>query len=213
MRQLSLFDKFLCGIDTALRTLIVPTHRSSTRPNPSQGITEPSLNAQEQKHVAGLMRVNHAGEVSAQALYQGQALTAKLTTVKAQMTEAAAEEVDHLAWCEERLCELKSGPSLLNPLWYGGSLVIGALAGFAGDQWSLGFVAETERQVTKHLQEHLKHLPPQDIKTKAILSKMQTDETHHAEMATAAGAAELPFLMKKMMQGVSKLMTKSSYYI
>lgn len=213
MRQLSLLDNLLCKLDTTLRTLVVPNHRNSNRTNPGQGISEQPLNAEEKRHVAGLIRVNHAGEVSAQALYQGQALTAKLTTVKAQMTAAAAEEVDHLAWCEERLRELNSQPSVLNPLWYGSSFLIGALAGLAGDKWSLGFVAETERQVTNHLQEHIKHLPPQDEKTKAILAKMQDDEAHHAEMANAAGAADLPFLIKQLMQGVSKLMTKSSYYI
>ena len=214
MRQLSLLDKLLCEIDTALRTLVVPEHRCSNRDNPGQGIiNEQSLSLKEKRHVAGLMRVNHAGEVAAQALYQGQALTAKLTAVKTQMTEAAAEEVDHLAWCEQRLRELDSQPSVLNPFWYGGSLMIGALAGLAGDKWSLGFVAETERQVTQHLQAHLQHLPPQDIKTKAVLAKMQDDEAHHAEMASAAGAAELPFLIKQLMQGVSTVLTKSSYYI
>lgn len=213
MRQLSLFDKFLCEIDTAIRTLMLPAERCSKRENPGQAINESSLNAEEKRHIAGLMRVNHAGEVSAQALYQGQALTAQLTTVKAQMAEAAAEEVDHLAWCEQRLQELNSQPSVLNPLWYGGSLLLGLLAGLAGDRWSLGFVAETEHQVTRHLASHLQQLPKNDLKTKAILAKMQEDEARHAEMAHAAGAAELPFLMKQMMQGVSKLMTKSSYYV
>ena len=213
MSQLSLFDKLLCEIDTALRTLVVPEQRNSDRTNPGQTISEPSLSAQEKSHVAGLMRVNHAGEVSAQALYQGQALTAQLTEVKAQMLAAAAEEVDHLAWCEQRLRELDSRPSILNPLWYGGSLVLGAFAGLAGDRWSLGFVAETERQVTRHLEEHQQHLPPQDIKTRAVLAKMQDDEAHHADVANAAGAAELPFLIKQLMQCVSKLMTKTSYYM
>ena len=213
VRRLSIFDKLLCELDTTLRTLIVPEQRNSTRANPGQSFTEPLLNAQEKCHVAGLMRVNHAGEVCAQALYQGQALTAKLTTVKEQMKKAAMEEVEHLAWCEQRLHELDSQPSILNPFWYGGSLILGALAGLAGDQWSLGFVAETERQVTQHIQHHLDHLPPHDIKTKSILSKMQDDETKHADTAIAAGAAELPFLIKKLMQGVSTLMTKSSYYI
>ncbi len=213
MHQLSPIDKLLCEIDTALRTLLVPNKRNSSRPNPGQEITEPSLSSQERRHVAGLMRVNHAGEVCAQALYQGQAMTAKLTAVKEQMSMAAKEEVEHLAWCEQRLRELDSHPSLLNPLWYSGSLMLGALAGLAGDRWSLGFVAETERQVSNHLQQHLQHLPPQDIKSKAILSKMQDDETHHAEEAAAAGAAELPFMIKQLMHGVSRLLTKSSYHI
>lgn len=213
MRHLSIVDKLLCEIDTAVRTLIVPEHRKSVRQNPGQHIEENPLSAAEKRHIAGLMRVNHAGEVSAQALYQGQALTAQLATVKAQMTEAAEEEVDHLAWCEERLRELGSQPSVLNPFWYGGSLMLGALAGLIGDRWSLGFVAETERQVTKHLQQHLQNLPPSDVKTKAILARMHDDEAHHADMANAAGAAELPFFIKQLMQGVSKLLTKSSYYI
>lgn len=213
MRHLSLFDKLLCELDTAVRTLIVPEHRESARENPGKNIDEPSLSTQEKRHVARLMRVNHAGEVSAQALYQGQALTAKLATVKTQMTEAAAEEIDHLAWCEQRLRELDSQPSILNPVWYGGSLMIGALAGLVGDKWSLGFVAETERQVTNHLQQHLQHLPPNDLKTKSILAQMHDDEAHHANVANAAGAAELPFLIKRLMHGVSKLLTKSSYYI
>lgn len=213
MRHLSLIDKLLCEVDTALRTLIVPEHRNSVRQNPGKSIDESPLSSADKQHIAGLMRVNHAGEVSAQALYQGQALTAKLATVKAQMTEAAAEEVDHLAWCEERLRELNSQPSLLNPFWYSGSLMIGALAGLIGDRWSLGFVAETERQVTQHLQQHLKNLPATDLKTRAILARMHDDEAHHAEVANAAGAAELPYFIKQIMQGVSKLLTKSSYYI
>ena len=213
MSHLSLVDKLLCEIDTALRTLMVPEHRSSVRASPGQPLTEQSLSKQEKAHVAGLMRVNHAGEVCAQALYQGQALTAQLTEVKAQMTEAAAQEVDHLAWCEQRLRELDSRPSVLNPLWYAGSLALGAIAGVAGDQWSLGFVAETERQVTRHLKQHQEHLPLQDAKSNAILAQMQDDEAHHAEVAIAAGAAELPFIIKKLMHCVSKLMTKTCYYI
>lgn len=213
MRQLNRLDKLLCELDTALRTIIVPQHRDSKRISPGQSISECALNSQEKRHIAGLMRVNHAGEVCAQALYQGQALTAQLTTVRAQMTEAAAEEVDHLAWCEQRLHELDSQPSLFNPLWYGGSLILGALAGLTGDQWSLGFVAETERQVTAHIQKHLQVLPSQDMKTKAILAKMKEDESHHAETAVAAGAAELPVFIKSLMQGVSKLLTRASYYL
>lgn len=143
------------------------------------------------------MRVNHAGEVCAQALYRGQALTAKLVEVRAQMAEAAAEEIDHLAWCEERLRELDSRPTVLNPFWYLGSLMLGMAAGLAGDRWSLGFVAETERQVSQHLQKHLQKLPAQDNKTKLILERMHEDEAYHADMAMAAGAAELPDFIKK----------------
>lgn len=213
MRRLSLFENLLCEIDTALRTLAPPTQRVSKRSIPGQDQIDGPLNVEERHHIAGLMRVNHAGEVCAQALYQGQALTAQLSKVKMQMAQAAAEEVEHLAWCEHRLSELSSQPSLLNPLWYMGSLMIGMVAGLAGDRWSLGFVAETEQQVSAHLQKHLQKLPPQDEKTKAILEQMQEDETHHAEVAKDAGAAELPFFIKKLMQAASKLMTHSSYYI
>lgn len=213
MRHLNLFEQLLCEVDTALRTLFVPRRRASKRANPGQTQVEQPMSSHEKRHVAGLMRVNHAGEVCAQALYQGQAATAQLTEVKQQMTEAAEEEIDHLAWCEQRLDELDSQPSVFNLLWYSGSFMIGALAGLAGDRWSLGFVAETERQVTLHLQKHLHKLPPQDIKTRAILTKMQDDEARHAEMAVAAGATELPVLIKRVMAVASTLMTRSSYYI
>lgn len=212
-REFRLLDKLLCEIDIALRAVATPENRYSQRENPAKMLFEPALTMQEKRHVAGLMRVNHAGEVCAQALYQGQALTAKLEHVKQQMAEAAAEEIDHLAWCEQRLKELGSRPSVLNPIWYAGSLLLGALAGIAGDQWSLGFVAETERQVTAHLQKHLQTLPKQDIKTQSILTTMQNDETHHAETAMAAGAAKLPNVISRLMQGMSKLLTKSSYYM
>lgn len=213
MRQLTIIDQLLHQVDAALRTLIPPQQRTSTRINPGQAATSASMNPKETQHIAGLMRVNHAGEVCAQALYQGQALTAQLTTVKAQMIEAAAEEVEHLAWCEQRLYELGSAPSKLNALWYSGSFILGALAGLAGDRWSLGFVAETERQVAAHLKQHLNKIPPYDMKTRAILTQMHIDEAQHAETAQAAGAADLPVVVKQMMACVSKLMTHSSYYI
>jgi ubiquinone biosynthesis monooxygenase Coq7 len=213
MRQLKLLERFLCEVDTALRTIFVPKQRVSQRPNPAEMQPEQAMTMQEKRHAAGLMRVNHAGEVCAQALYQGQAATARLTEIKQKMTQAAEEEVDHLAWCEARLRELDSRPSTLNFIWYSGSYMLGALAGLAGDRWSLGFVAETERQVAAHLQNHLKNLPKQDLKTKAILVRMQDDETQHAETAIAAGAAELPVLIKQVMSGTSKLLTWGSYYI
>ena len=213
MRQLSILDNILCQVDTALRTLMVPQHRASRRHSPAEGMAEPLLNDVDRRHAAGLMRVNHAGEVSAQALYQGQALTAQLATVKAQMTEAALEEVEHLAWCEKRLRELDSKPSLLNPLWYFGSLLLGAVAGMAGDRWSLGFVAETERQVAAHLERHWHKLPTEDKKSKAIVKTMQSDEAHHADMAKAAGAAPLPSFIKQVMQVMSRALTQFSYYI
>lgn len=213
MRHLNLLEQMLCGVDKALRTVFVPKNRMCKRESPGQMQLEQTMRPDEKRHVAGLMRVNHAGEVCAQALYQGQASTARLSEVKQQMTEAAEEEIDHLAWCEQRLRELDSQPSVLNLVWYSGSFMLGALAGLAGDRWSLGFVAETERQVALHLQKHLQHLPPQDIKTRAILAKMQEDEAHHAEMAVTAGAIELPFLIKKLMAVASTLLTRSSYHI
>lgn len=213
MRSFSPIETLICELDNALRTLAPPAKRPALRASPSHNIQESPLNSEERRHVAGLMRVNHAGEVCAQALYQGQGLTAKLPKVKNQMANAAAEEIDHLAWCEQRLEELGSQPSLLNPLWYTGSFMLGALAGVAGDRLSLGFVAETELQVSAHLQKHLQKLPPQDKKSKAILEQMHDDEAHHAEVAKDAGAIELPWLIKKLMQGVSKLMTQSSYHI
>ncbi len=211
-RQLSQVDQWVSAVDVALRSLCVPKHRQAIRHNPAEGMAEPSMRTEEKQHVAGLMRVNHSGEVCAQALYQGQALTAKLPMVKDKMTAAALEEVDHLAWCEARLHDLNSSPALMNPLWYGGSFMLGLLAGLAGDQWSLGFVAETERQVTEHLKKHIRNLPKQDVKTRAILSQMQQDETQHAQMAQRAGAAELPWIIKQGMRLTAKLMTKTSYY-
>jgi ubiquinone biosynthesis monooxygenase Coq7 len=213
MRKITLLDKIISELDTALRTISPPKTRSTMRQSPASALDNPSLSPQEKKHSAGLMRVNHAGEVCAQALYQGQALTAQLTHIKQQMTEAAIEETDHLAWCEQRLYELDSRPSQLNLIWYSGSILLGALAGLAGDKVSLGFVAETERQVSAHLREHLKLLPQKDHKTQAILEQMHEDEEHHAHTALAAGGIELPFVIKQLMNLVSKLMTKSSYYI
>lgn len=210
MRHLSFLDQCLGEIDKAIRTLNPPQNRFSHRQINCSSTD--NLTPKEKQHVAGLMRINHAGEVCAQALYQGQALTAKLTHVKKQFEKAAEEENDHLAWCEQRLTELKSQPSHLNPFWYLGSLFIGAAAGLAGDQWSLGFVAETEHQVTKHLQQHLKKIPKQDERTRVILKQMQTDEAEHAKMAEQAGAATLPKSIKTLMGSVAKLMTRTSYY-
>lgn len=213
MRELSRLDQLLCGIDAAIRTVCVPKHRATARENPAQKIAEVSMKEADIRHTAGLMRVNHAGEVCAQALYQGQALTAQLTTVKQQMLEAAGEEIDHLGWCEERLEELGSKPSVLNVIWYLGSLSLGALAGAIGDKWSLGFVAETERQVASHLQKHLQQVLASDGKTRAILEKMYYDEIQHANAATNAGARKLPLVVKELMRAASRLMTHSSYYI
>ncbi|MDP3562462.1 MAG: 2-polyprenyl-3-methyl-6-methoxy-1,4-benzoquinone monooxygenase [Legionellaceae bacterium] len=213
MRRLMLVDHLIVGVDTALRTVCAPTKRMVTRVTPGCALPDVTMTTEEKRHVAGLMRVNHAGEVCAQALYQGQAATAKLESIKSQMAAAAEEEVDHLAWCEQRLTELHSQPSLLNPFWYAGSFLIGALAGVAGDRWSLGFVLETERQVADHLQQHRERIPSYDAKTQAILAQMQEDESAHAQIAAAAGAAELPFIIRQLMRGVSKLLTYSSYHI
>ena len=162
------------------------------RPNPAGKLPQATLEPGSRQHVAGLMRVNHAGEICAQALYAGQAATARDTRVREAMQQAADEEIDHLAWCETRLDELGSKPSVLNPLWYAGSFAIGAMAGLAGDRWSLGFVRETENQVEAHLQEHLERLPADDARSQPILDQMKNDEAEHARMAEEAGAAELP---------------------
>lgn len=212
IRNLNTTDHILQKADAMLRLLCPPKTRPHLRDNPAKNKAEVQLSAKERRHVAGLMRVNHSGEICAQALYQGQALTAKLDSIKTQMTKAAAEEIDHLAWCEARLQELNSKPSLLNPFWYAGSLFLGAFAGLMGDRWSLGFVAETERQVTAHLIKHIENLPPQDEKTHAILQQMKIDETAHAEAAVSAGAKELPLLIKNLMYAISKILTTSSYH-
>ncbi|OUS26700.1 demethoxyubiquinone hydroxylase family protein [Gammaproteobacteria bacterium 45_16_T64] len=211
-RQFSLFDRFIHHTDDALRT-IAGTHTESLRANPAGEVPEAQLSEAEKTHTAGLMRVNHTGEVCAQALYQGQALTARLPRVRKSMESAAKEEEDHLAWCEERLRELDSHPSVFNPAWYVMSFGIGAAAGFAGDKWSLGFVEETEVQVCAHLSEHLENLPPQDTRSHKILSQMHKDEAQHAQMAKRAGAASLPKPIKKLMSSVSKVMTSTAYKI
>lgn len=210
---MSLIDKFLSEADAALRTLLPPKQRECDRNNPAGTLPETTLTSSDKKHIAGLMRVNHAGEVCAQALYRGQATTAKLETTRDQMTHAALEEIDHLAWCEARLQELHHHTSILNPVWYASSWCIGAFAGLIGDQWSLGFVAETEKQVTAHLESHLRLLPKTDQRTKAILLQMKIDEIAHAEMAEDAGAATLPPLIQRIMCAISKVMTKSSYHL
>lgn len=212
MRQYSSLDKLLLNVDMAVRT-VFGRPQITERPDPARDLPEAELSEAERKHVAGLMRINHAGEVCAQALYQGQALTAKLPEVRSSMERAAQEENDHLDWCERRVVSMGSHKSLLNPLWYGGSFTIGAIAGLAGDKWSLGFVAETEHQVVRHLEEHLSKLPAQDEKSRAILEQMKEDELHHATVALEGGGAPLPAPIKKLMGLTSKLMTKSVYRI
>ena len=211
MRQYTGIDKLINSFDQALRSL-VPGATSAQRSNPSEDTTT-QLAVSEARHVAGLMRVNHSGEVCAQALYHGQALTAKLPKVRQEMQFAAIEEQDHLAWCEDRLKELDSHTSLFNPVWYGLSFGMGALAGLAGDKYSLGFVAETERQVSMHLQQHISELPPQDERSRKILVQMNEDELHHRDTALNAGGVDLPVPVKITMTAISKLMTKTSYFI
>ncbi|MGE8540578.1 2-polyprenyl-3-methyl-6-methoxy-1,4-benzoquinone monooxygenase [Acinetobacter sp. ANC 3813] len=211
MRQYTGLDKLIHSFDQALRSL-VPGSTSAQRENPGNH-SEAQLAVSEARHVAGLMRVNHSGEVCAQALYHGQALTAKLPNVRKEMEQAAIEEQDHLAWCEDRLKELDSVPSLLNPVWYSLSFGMGAIAGIAGDKYSLGFVAETERQVSMHLEHHISQLPEQDERSRKILVQMNEDELHHRDTALNAGGVDLPLPVRIAMTGISKLMTKTSYYI
>ncbi|MEQ6342856.1 MAG: 2-polyprenyl-3-methyl-6-methoxy-1,4-benzoquinone monooxygenase [Gammaproteobacteria bacterium] len=210
MRHYSPIDNLLINLDQAVRT-VFGKPQVTERPNPADAHEDPVLSEEERHRAARLMRVNHAGEVSAQALYQGQALTAKLPEVREKMERAALEENDHLDWCEGRIKELGSHTSVLNPAWYAGSFAIGALAGAAGDKWSLGFVAETEHQVVKHLEDHLQHLPHQDMKSRAILEQMKEDEAHHATVALEAGGAALPWPVKKLMALTSRVMTWTAY--
>lgn len=212
MRRYTLFDRLITEANKALRT-VAPEAARATRESPASQHFESDLDQAQRRHAAGLMRVNHTGEVCAQALYQGQALTARLPEVRAEMEQAAREEEDHLAWCEARVQELGSHTSLLNPVWYAMSFGIGAAAGMAGDKWSLGFVAETEKQVCEHLQGHLERVPVQDEKTRAVIAQMHHDEAEHMQMALKAGAAELPVPVKKLMAAVAKVMTSAAYRI
>ncbi|MCP5349218.1 MAG: 2-polyprenyl-3-methyl-6-methoxy-1,4-benzoquinone monooxygenase [Gammaproteobacteria bacterium] len=209
-RHLSPVDNLLLQFDQALRTL-VPGSSQAGRDYPANARIETELEDRQRRHAAGLMRINHTGEVCAQALYQGQALTARLENVRQSMEQAAGEEVDHLAWCEQRLSELDSRPSLFNPLWYAMSFGLGAAAGLAGDKWSLGFVAETENQVCEHLEDHLQKLPESDQKSRAILEQMITDERQHGETARLAGGADLPFPVRQAMAALSQVMKKTVY--
>jgi 3-demethoxyubiquinol 3-hydroxylase len=210
---LSLIDKVIINADRALRTLAAGSDMTCERPSPARPLVEAELSDAERKKSASLMRVNHTGEVCAQALYQGQALTAKLPQVRAEMEQAAAEEIDHLVWCQERIDSLDSHTSYLNPLWYGLSFAIGAGAGLVSDKISLGFVAATEDQVCKHLQEHLHALPEQDMRSRAVVEQMLVDEARHADMALSAGGYRFPVPVKGLMTLVSKVMTTTSYRI
>ncbi len=204
-----MLDNLISEFDRGLRTLFAPA--SSARPHPDHDVAEAELSAEEKRHALGLMRVNHCGEVCAQALYQGQALTARDPAAREALRHAAFEEVEHLAWTERRIRELGGRPSLFNPLWYTGSLAIGVTAGLLGDKWNLGFLQETEHQVGAHLDSHLSELPAQDDKSRAIVSQMRDDELKHADMAQQLGAANLPLPVKGMMKLSAKLMTVSSY--
>jgi ubiquinone biosynthesis monooxygenase Coq7 len=209
-RTLSAIDLVLAEIDHALRTVSAANPGGST-PSPADAVPEAELNAAEQRHAAGLMRINHSGEVCAQALYRGQALTAKSPATRADMKAAAREEEDHLDWCQQRLDDLDAHPSRLNPVWYAASFALGAGAGLVGDRLGLGFVAATEDQVCEHLRDHLDQLPDQDDRSRALVTRMLADEAAHAHRARRAGALTFPGPVKAAMTLASRLMTTLSY--
>lgn len=204
-------DKFITEFDKGLRTLFGKP--LSARPYPDEGLADAQLSERERKHAAGLMRINHSGEICAQALYQGQALTARDPKVQTELLRAAQEETEHLAWTSKRVHELGGHLSVFNPLWYTGSLALGAFAGLLGDKWNLGFLSETEHQVGGHLQSHLASLPEQDAKSRAVVQQMYVDETGHSDMARRLGGAELPEPVKLAMQITSKVLTKTAYWV
>ena len=209
---MNLIDLVINEVDKGLK-YSTQNYQTESRPYPADKIEQDSLNESEKNHSAGLMRVNHSGEVCAQALYRGQALTAKLGDTRTKMEQAASEELDHLSWCNKRLEELNNKPSVLNPVWYGMSFSIGAVAGLIGDNWSLGFVHETEEQVVKHLDGHLDKLSKKDLRTKAVIEQMRIDEEQHSHDALEAGAEILPDEINDLMSKVAKVMTNSSYHI
>jgi len=212
-RDYTPLDRLLMRVHQVLSGVAPPDSHEDARPNPAAGIDDPELDESARRHAAGLMRVNHAGEVAAQALYQGHALAARTPEVREHMLAAAAEERSHLAWCEDRLRELGERPSRLDPLWYAGSFAIGAIAGLAGDRWALGFVEETEKQVSEHLTGHLDKLPEEDARSRAIVEAMRADEERHGAEAAAAGAQPLPRPVQQLMRGVARIMTRSAYWI
>ncbi len=210
-RSLSPLDKLLVSANNALRTVAAPAGKTA-RENPAADVAANDLSDAQRAHAAGLMRVNHAGEVAAQALYQGHAAVARDSAIEAQMQQAADEEFDHLAWCEQRLEELDASPSRLGPVWYAGAYAIGAASGAIGDKWSLGFIAETERQVCAHLESHLEQLPNNDAKSRAIVKQMRDEEAEHGAKASEAGAADLPPPVTAFMRITAKIMTKTAYW-
>ncbi len=211
-RNYTPLDQWVMNLDTGLRTLF-GNPRITERSNPANAQAEAELSEANRELAGRLMRINHAGEVAAQGLYQGQALTAKLPRVREKMQRAAEEENDHLDWCNQRIKEMGTHISYLNPLWYAGSMTIGALAGLAGDKWSLGFIAETEHQVVHHLDSHLQQITLNDQKTRAILEQMKTDESQHAGMAQSAGGTPLPWPAKKLMELTSTIMTRTAWWL
>ncbi|MGH8279636.1 MAG: 2-polyprenyl-3-methyl-6-methoxy-1,4-benzoquinone monooxygenase [Gammaproteobacteria bacterium] len=212
-RDYTPLDRLLIEFDHALHTACAGSPADAARENPARAQAKDELSDTERQLAARLMRVNHAGEVAAQALYRGQALTAHAAAARASMAQSAAEEVDHLAWCRERLTELDASASRFDPLWYAGSIAIGAAAGLAGDPFSLGFIAETERQVVAHLDRHLRRLPAGDHKSRAILEQMKTDEAHHGDQASRAGGTAMPSPVRALMHLTSKVMTETAYWI
>lgn len=211
-RNYSRLDHLIINVDNALRMSSGETVEAK-RPNPATDIPEIMMEEPQRQHAAGLMRINHAGEICAQALYAGQAATARNPEVQAEMQQAADEEIDHLSWCKDRLDELESRPSLLAPLWYAGSFAIGAAAGLAGDGWSLGFLKETENQVEAHLENHLSKLPPEDERSRAILDQMKIDEAKHAQMAENSGAFDLPPPVRRLMKLTAGAMKAIAYKV
>ena len=205
-------DRFILEFDTALRSVVGGANAQRPTPGSETGANL-ALDAEQRKHAAGLMRINHVGEVCAQALYQSQKLVARNSEIKEMLDHSAQEELDHLAWCETRLKELGSHTSYLNPFWYAGSFAIGLAAGLAGDKWSLGFVVETEKQVENHLESHLKKLPEEDHRSRAIVDQMRIDEIEHGQAALHAGGVTLPEPIQKIMQAMSKVMTSTAYKI
>jgi 3-demethoxyubiquinol 3-hydroxylase len=211
-RNYTFIDQVCLGLDHAIRA-VAGKSETTSRKNPAAGEQEPVLSKQQRQHAAGLMRVNHTGEVCAQALYHAQGLISRCADIKTQMQHAAIEEGDHLSWCNKRLTELGSHTSYLNPLWYAGSFVIGLTAGLVGDKWNLGFLAETEHQVVQHLQTHLTLLPAEDKKSHKIVEQMAIDEAQHRDAAHHAGAAKLPEGIQRLMQLASKIMVKVAYWV